>query len=281
MQVIWVLENIRGDKSFYNELDSLLLFASVVQMRKHHSSTIQDYILYCDPLTHDHIRLHDKEDLWTEIRTLPRNKFIDKSTFWASSKLEVLRNVNKPTLVLDHDFIIYREIKEVYGETLIVAHEEEGKNYYPTRYDPFIREVQDLIPFPGDKAINCCFNFFPDPLVANAYAKLSLEVMERFTKLKVPSSKFLIFAEQLVLKYFLDFNNIKYTSLLQGTWLAREQEWEERRNGVIPLDEMNLTFRHYWMDKPKIKESKDGFEYQEEIRILRRIVDNARSSVHI
>lgn len=278
MEVIWVLENIRGNKSFYNELDSLLLYASVIQMRKHHK--FDNYVLYCDSLTKEQIIQDGKEHLWTEIRNLPINKFIDKSTFWASSKLQVLRNVNKPTLVLDHDFIIYREIQGLNKDTLLIGHEEDGNEYYPTRFDPFVREVRDLIPVPGTNAINCCFNFFPDHKVANSYAKLSLELMERFTKLKVPSSKYLIFAEQLALKYFLDYHKISYNSLLKGIWLAKDRIWESTDKGLIDLDEMNLYFRHYWMDKPKIRENKDGFDYNEEIRILKRIVDNAKYTLH-
>jgi hypothetical protein len=274
LQVIWVLENIKGNESFYNELDSLLLYASVVQMRKHHSSFISKYILYCDELTLSNIKNEGKESLWTEINILPKNNFIDKSIFWASSKLEVLRYIKEPTLVLDHDFIVYREIKNLRDNTMLFAHEEDGTDYYPSRHDGFIRSIADMIPIPGTKAINCCFNYFPDYKFANTYAKFSLEIMERLTKAKAESSKYLIFAEQLVLKYLIDYYNLPYTTLLKAKWLSKELVWENTNNGLVDIEEMNLHFRHYWMDKPNIRESKNGFDYKEEIRILNNVVNN-------
>ena len=34
----------------------------------------------------------------------------------------------------------------------------------------------------------------------------------------------------------------------------------------------STTFRHYWMDKPLIKENKDGFSFEGEITILKNIL---------
>lgn len=277
MQAIWVLENIKGDKSFYNELDSLLLLASVAQFRLH-NNIIEDFILYCDEMTKEHIQYMNAQNFFTEIKILPKNKFIDKSVFWASSKLEVLRTVNKPTIVLDNDFIVYKNLIGKDTPISLFAHQENGEGYYPTRYDPYIREVSDLINTPDTKAINCCFNYFSEPKIANGYARLSLELMSRFTQLKVQSSKYLIFAEQLALSHFLDYHNIPYDLLLKGTWMAKDRVWKEQLPGRIPIDEMNLHFRHYWMDKPLIRESSDGFDYNEEIRTLRVLVNRFNKS---
>ena len=78
MQAIWVLENIKGDKSFYNELDSLLLLASVGQFRTH-NNIVKDFILYCDQMTKEHIYDMNAQNFFTDIKILPKNNFIDKS----------------------------------------------------------------------------------------------------------------------------------------------------------------------------------------------------------
>ena len=282
VSALWVLENIKGDKSFYNEFDTLLLFSSTLLFKQHHHRTfngtsyIDEYVLYCDKLTKEYIEsIPHAKLLWDDIRLLPQNKFVDKGIFWASSKLEVLRTFKKPCVVIDHDFLSYKRLPIAIQPECLFAHIEKGHGYYPSSYDPFVRSISDLVNRPGTDAINCCFNYFDDPKVANAYAKLSLEVMNRFTELKVPNSKYLIFAEQLILKHFLDYHNINYKTLINGWWVPSEQKWESaepKTVGYIPLEEVGVHFRHYWMEKKALKEDKNKDDYLKEITILRNIV---------
>jgi hypothetical protein len=283
VQVIWVWENISQQKSFYNELDTYLLISSALLWKRNNPIT-KDHILYCDQMTREYLTdiKADTQNIWSDIKILPTNKHIDKSVFWASSKLEVLRYVDKPTLIMDHDFLVYKPIIQFLNTTPIFCHEEDGINYYPTRFDPLIRSLSKLINTPETKAINCCFNYFPNPKLANSYAKLSLDIMTELTNSKKAlTSKYLIFAEQLVLKYLLDYNNIKYNTLLKGIHISKNDEFKSTEKGIFELHIHNKFFKHYWKDKPKIKKSIEGYDLKEEITILKNILKGSKCSISL
>lgn len=270
MYTYWVYENIKKQSSFYNKLDVLLLLCSGALWKKHHPSHAT--FLFCDELTLELIRKLNATGIWDVIKLTPENRHIDKSIFWASSKLQVLRFLDAPCILMDHDFLAFKSFDSYLKDTPLFTQDENGERYYPTAYDPFIREVSDLIPRPLPYAINCSFLYFTDTKFVNTYGKFSLELMERFTKLKVPSSKYLIFAEQLALKYLLDYHNIKYNTLLNEKWNPGESYYEPNDKGILSVEESLSVFRHYWLDKPKIKESKEGFNLNDEIRILLNIL---------
>ena len=270
MNTYWVYENIRKQYSFYNKLDILLLLCSGFLWKKHHPK--HTTTLYCDKLTLDLLKSINCLHIWDKIEILPENKFIEKSVFWASSKLERLRYVKGPSILMDHDFLVYKNLEKHLGSVPLFAHDENGEQYYPTSHDPFIKAVNKLISRPKPYAINCCFTYFPDSTFANYYATRSLELMEKFTELNVPSSKYLIFAEQLLLKHLLDFHNIKYNTLLNEKWNSKDRFYEKNDKGLYSYNESQLIFRHYWMEKPNIKESKEGYELEKEIHILKNIL---------
>lgn len=270
MNTYWVFENIREDSSFYTELDTLLLLSSAHLWKKHHPSFTT--ILCADKLTLDHLDKINGLSLFDKVELLPKNSFIDKNVFWASSKLEKLRFVDGPSIIMDHDFLVYTNIEKYLNKNLFFAHEEDGSNYYDTTWNPFIKEIEHIVRRPKPHAINCCFSYFPDSKFANHYAKTSLELMYKFTELKVPNSRFLIFAEQLLLKHLIDHFDLKYDTLLNEKWHARDKIYVPNNKGHMSFDESNTIYRHYWMDKPLIKESKKGFDLTKEITILYNIL---------
>jgi len=281
LNVVWVLENIRKHKSFYNELDTLLLISSALLWERYNKGT--NKVLYCDELTKNYLySITNPDTIWNEVRPLPTNKHIDKNIFWASSKLEVLRNADDSTLVLDHDFLVYTDLAKYLNNSPVFCFDENGSNYYPTRYDPLIRSINHLISTSSSSAINCCFNFFPNKVVANEYARLSLDIMYELTNSKKHlTSKYLIFAEQLALKYFLDINEIKYNTLLKGTHNSKTDKWESTDKGIFELDNADLYFRHYWKEKNKIRKNQEGFDYKKEITILKNILKGSECSISI
>ena len=272
MNTYWVYENIKKQPSFYNKLDVLLLLCSGVLWKKHHPT--HTTVLYCDKLTESFLKTINASSIWDKIKIAPENKHVDKSIFWASSKLEVLRYVEAPCILMDHDFLAYKSFDKYLNDIPVFTQDENGERYYPTAYDPFIRKVNDLIPRPQPYAINCSFMYFTDTQFVNKYGKFSLELMERFTQLKVPNSKFLIFAEQLGLKYLLDFFKIEYNTLLNEKWNPGEGKYEPNDKGIFSVEESLTIFRHYWLDKPRIKNSKEGFSFEAEIRILFNILSS-------
>lgn len=277
MNTYWVYENIQERVSFYNKLDTLLLLTSVYLWKKHHPTHTTN--LSVDKLTYEYLHNINGLYLWDNVEILPKNKSINKGIFWASAKLEKLRYVKGPAIIMDHDFLIYKNIDKYLNKQPFFAHEENGDQYYDTSWNPFIQEISHIVNRPKPHAINCCFCYFPDSDFTNNYAKTSIELMQKFTEMKVPNSRFLIFAEQLLLKHLLDFHNIQYDTLLNEKWNAKGKYYEQSDKGYMSFIESNTTYRHYWMDKPLIRKNKEGFNLEGEITILSNILK--RSEVNL
>ena len=110
MKTLWVLENIKGKKSFYNKFDFLMMFASVVQWKKHHPDF--HCVLYADKMTLEVITNLGAKKLWDETQVLKTNKSINKRVFWAASKLQALRFLEEPVIIMDNDFVVYTSFKK-------------------------------------------------------------------------------------------------------------------------------------------------------------------------
>ena len=272
MKAIWVLENIKDHPSFYSKLDLLMLFASTIQWKKHHPTHICE--LHADELTISTFRRLNTLELWDSVKLVGRNKAIDKATFWSSSKLQALRYVKEPVVIMDNDFIVYRSFHKYLQDKTVVAHDEDGEDYYLNPLDGYIQQVKHLINRPSLKAINCSFLFLPDYRFTQHYAQLSLELMIEFTKIRVPNSKYLIYAEQLLLKHLLDKHNVEYDCLVDSIFSCSKDKFDKKCKGFIKLEESSLYYRHYWKEKAKIKKSSDGFSCKEELDQLDNIVKN-------
>lgn len=270
MNVNWVFENIRENDSFYDKLNTLLLLASPFLWKRHHPS--HTTVLTTDQLTYNLLEKVNALTIWDQVDILPKNKHIDKNVFWASSKLEKLRYVKGPTILMDHDFLVYQNLDAYLKDKPFFAHEENGENYYDTSWNSYIREISNIINRPSPHAINCCFAYYPDSNFVNNYAKISLDVMEKFTILKVPNSRFLIFAEQLVLKHLLDYHNIEYNTLLNEKWHAKNKVFIPSDKGHMSFLESNIVYKHYWMDKKLIQKNAEGHSLELECTNLTNLL---------
>lgn len=272
MLTIWTLDNVRKHRSFYSEFDFLMLFASVTLWKRNQPEA--NCVLYCDPMTYRALSYVQATHLWDEIRELPENKFVNKEIFWSVSKLQALREVEEPVVLMDGDFLAYRNLVSLFEDKVIVAHDENGRGYYPGAMDPFVRKTKHIIPRPNHKAVNCAFQYFPDPAFVRSYASMSIQIMEEFTSLKVPDSNYLLYAEQLLLKHLLDIKAVEYETLVDEIWMVKDGIFEEEKTdkGIIPFEEQHLWFRHYWMDKPYIKLNEHGFSLKKEIQELKNIL---------
>lgn len=272
MKTIWVLENIREHSSFYNKFDLLMMFASVIQWKKHHPSFHTHVFL--DKLTYDTFSRIGALELWDSYENLPTSKSIDKNVFWASSKLVALRSIEEPIVIMDNDFVVYKSFENFLKDKIVATLYEDGKGYYANPLNPYIKKVKHIINRPKTEALNCSFLYFPDYKFTQYYAKTSIELMEEFTKLKVPDSTYLIYAEQLLLKHLINLHKIEYDTLLDKEFLCSKKIYTKERPGLINTESHNLYFRHYWMEKPDIRANKKGFSYNEEITQLENIVNN-------
>lgn len=249
-----------------------MMFASVIQWKKHHPSHICE--LHADKLTIKKFEELDALKLWDSIKLVGKNKAIDKSVFWASAKLQALRNTKEPIIVMDNDFVVYKSFENFIKDKPVVCHDENGEDYYLGALDPYIKQVKHIINRPQLRAVNCSFLYLPDYKFTQHYTQLSIELMQEFTKIKVPNSKYLIYAEQLLLKHLFTVHNIAYETLLDTVYDCKLNRFTTKQQGYIKTEDQNLFFRHYWMEKPKIRESKDGYNYQEEILQLENVVKN-------
>ena len=274
MNTYWVYENIKEDHSFYNKLDILLLLCSGFLWKKHHPTHTTH--LTADKLTLEYLDSFNGLSIFDKVDKIPKNKHVNKSVFWASSKVEKLRYIKGPSIVMDHDFLVFKSFEKYLNQDPFFCHEENGTGYYDTAWNPFVQSINDLISRPKPHAINCCFLYLPNSDFANSYSKISIELMERFTKLKAPNSRFLVFAEQLVLKHLLDYHKIEYNTLLNEKWNAKGKFYEPSDRGYMTFDSSQTTYRHYWMDKPLIKQSLKGFDFNQEITILYNILKKSK-----
>ena len=249
-----------------------MMFTSVIQWKKYHPTFTTE--LHIDKLTYTVFNKLGVLDLWDNIEILAENKFINKNVFWASSKLQVLRNVNEPVVIMDNDFVVYKSFEKFLKDNVVVAHDENGQGYYLGPMDPIVKQVRNIISRPKLDAINCSFLYFPDYKFTQSYSSTSLDLMSEFTRLKAPNSKYLIYAEQLLLKHLLDLHEIQYKTLIDTVYICDESKWNGKSNGLIKFEDAYKYYRHYWKEKTLIRENKDGFSYIEEEEQLDNIVKN-------
>lgn len=249
-----------------------MMFASVIQWKKHHPTHFCQ--LHADSLTIDFFNDLKVLELWDNVVEIGINKLIDKSVFWSSSKLQALRNVNTPIIIMDNDFIVYKSFEDFINDKIVVAHDEDGDGYYLNALDGYIKQVKHLINRPKLLAINCSFLYFPDPTFTQSYAMRSLELMQEFTKIKAPNSKYLIYSEQLLLKHMLDMHNIKYDCLIDRVYDCSTERFIKKTKGLIKYKQAFRYYRHYWKEKNKIRDNKEGFSLKEETEQLENLVKN-------
>ena len=252
-----------------------MMFASVIQWKKHHPTF--ECSLYADKMTLEVINQLGAKDLWDNQTVLKVNKGLNKNVFWASSKLEVLREIKEPIIIMDNDFLVYSSFKKFINNRVIVSHIEDGQNYYIMPTDHFAKKVKHLLNRYRQKAVNCSFLYFPDYKFMNYYAMVSLDIMGILSRAKAPNSKYLILAEQLLLKHLLDINDISHIPLIDKEYICVKDEFGKKIKGLIKFEKQHLFFRHYWMDKKKIKKSQHGFVFEEESNALENLIKTKKA----
>lgn len=267
MKIIWVLENIQEDKDFYGKLNILLLLASVRLWKKHNPTDV--CVLYCDSMTEEVITSLKVNHFWDEIKQYRHTRNIDRSVFWAASKLGVLSEQNEPCIIMDNDTLCFSPLKPHLDLSKVyVCNFEYGKGYYPTSYDERIRKLSYKTRW-KTQSVNVSFLNLPNPSFTQMYAKMSLDMMEELTELDAPNSQYLIFAEQLLLKHLLDRENIQHRSILSTYWDCKNWDWaEDHDKGIWNINESHKYFKHYGPLKTWILGSIGDQNYDREVSML-------------
>ena len=267
MKIIWVLENIEKNVNFYSKFNILLLLCSVHLWRKNHPE--DTCFLYADDITIDFLDRLKVLDYWHRIKPIPNPRKINKSVFWASSKLQVLSEIEEPIIIMDNDTHVYKPIKPLLDlQKHYVCNLEIGKGYYPTSVDPYVRKLK-YKPRWGTDSVNVAFLNLPDPVFTKKYAELSLDMMEEFTAMNAPNPQYLIFSEQLLLRHLFKKDNIEFKSIISSYWDCKKWDWGDNHDsGIWSYPTSDQFFKHYGPDKKHFLDSKVGFNYDAEIKHL-------------
>jgi len=274
METLWVLENVKKDLCFYNRLQIWLLAASVSLWRKYHVS--HKTVFYCDDLTFDYLENFGIFHLWHEIRSLSYPEKINREIFWSSPKTKIISETKIPILLVDHDFLIFRNIDEILTDKLIYSYEERSDNWYPSANDIYNSRLTTPITRINDLAANVSFFYLPDPAFANKYGRQVLKNHEEFTAMDSPyiTTNHMILSEQLMLKQWLCLESIPHQCLSKNLWDCKKADFynDLTECGIWNLKETRRSYKHYGVEEGRIREHQPGYNYQETIDFLKRCV---------
>lgn len=278
MESIWVLENVKEDKSFYSKLELLILVASVCLWRKHHPTHYT--VMYCDEMTNSILSKLGVIHLWNDVRHLSYPEKINREVFWSSCKTKVISKTKIPLLVVDHDFLIYTNIDEHLKDELLFTYNEKASNWYPKENNVANRALSTPIEYVNDLAANVSLFYLPDPEFAREYGEQTLKNHVELSAMEIRdlSANYMILSEQLMLKQWLDKRNIPHKSLCSNVWDCNTIKYtlEEVDNGIWNHKEISRYCKHYGLDKTRLKENQEGFDYEEEIKFLYRCIKSSK-----
>ena len=251
MRTIWVFNDFGKG---VNQRDVLMLLASAKLWSIHCPN---DYrVLYCSNNLGDTLVSLGMLKLFNEAILLPNSSrfLVDTRVFWASPKLEVLLQQREPVRIIDHDFLALCPIPDFIPEnSTCYCYTEDARNYYPSKLNENVRALTYKARWP-DESANVSFLQLPFPDWTEFYAGTSLQIMEEFTKMKVPDARYLIFAEQMVFKHLLSSLETPVSCLIKNIYECKTESWTENtvKEGIWTLEEAwDKKFIHYGPTKSR------------------------------
>ena len=249
MKVIWVYEDI--GKLPLSRLEVTMLLTSTKLWGFYHPEDTR--VLYCNLKLGNTLKSLGVLKSFDKVIILLTNEdfSVDTQVFWSFSKLKTLVQQTEPVILMDHDFIPLCRIKDSLDLSKVCyCNTEFATGYYPGNIDSYVKQLSLRVRWP-EYSSNVSFLNLPDPEFTQYYAGTSIQVMEEFTKLKVPNSLYLIFAEQMVLKQLLQEQ--PYQVLLRDVWNCKEHRWDSKNteeSGIWTLKEASrVKFHHYGPSK--------------------------------
>lgn len=173
---------------------------------------------------------------------------LDHSALWAAGKLYALRKQAAPCVMLDTDFVIWKDIsRQLEGQELVVAHREElYDDVYPPR-EAFLLEEGYAFPPAWDwEALPCntAFAYFRDGEFKDYYTANAIAFMQAATRCDNPLT-YMVFAEQRLLAMCAMERGAEIHTLLDMDALFEHQEW----------------FTHIWGFKQEMRSSFESREW--------------------
>jgi hypothetical protein len=262
MKIIWVLENIKRDSIFFlPEIELLGLIASVSNWKNLYSES--DTHLYCDSSVLAYLEKIEISDLWDNIHTteLDSEDSIDRSPFWAASKIKILKDVEAPFIIMDCDLYFKRKSLDLdlISEFDIVTNQiEDGVGYYPTKRDPIIKDMNDSFLYKTSHAFNVAFLYIGNENIRREYTSLAYLWMNDLSVKNLGSSdlngKHMIFCEQKMLKEFADIHNASVACLADHSIKGAEEKIP-LLNGYESLNLNESDYIHLHRLKARVKQN--------------------------
>lgn len=242
MKAIWVYDDFGGQIS---RRDLVMLLASAKLWSIHCPNDTR--VLYCSRSVGNAIVSSGIPKVFHKrisLSSLPTYN-VDTSIFWSFPKLRVLSQIDEPIVLIDHDFMTFKSIWDYLNpDRLCYNYTEDARQYYPTNVDSLIKQLSYRTRWPEESA-NVSFLYLPDPAFTKFYAGTSIQIMEELSALKAPNAKYLIFAEQMVLKHLVGED---YQCLTKEIYECKRERFSEDREdprGIWSFFDIEMPFEHY------------------------------------
>lgn len=199
----WTGPFVEGNKGKEYEVDDFELLTTIISALKWQEFN-GDIEMITDKRGAQYYRALGLEDLWNKgiNEALEEiNQEIDKKTFWAAGKLYALALQKEPCVMLDTDFIVWKNIEsQLITHDVVVIHKERIEpQIYPDKKELHVKGAYHY-PKEWDWQVEPCntaFSFFKDQLFKEYYIEEALRFMKA-VQAKDPLI-YMVFAEQRLL----------------------------------------------------------------------------------
>ena len=177
----------------------------------------------CDRAFADYYRRIGFEGVWDSISVCVPDDLegIDPLMFWAGAKLLALRQVSAPVVMIDTDFVAWKNPE--FGSEIIAAHRENiSDGIYPPL--SFFRTREHILPdFSEDVLpLNTAFLYVPDNDFKEFYTSQAIAFMKSAVKCD-DYLKYMVFAEQRIAAMCAEYTGTPVKTLLDKDDLFRPQ----------------------------------------------------------
>jgi len=255
MEIVWVYENIKKSSDWNSRLNFMMLFASVSLWRKYNPTHYT--VLYVDSHVKKIIDKTSTKNLWHEVREFDDDfGKIDKLSFWSSCKTKIISEIKVPTLMVDHDSLIFRNMDEYIGDSVFYAYDEKARGYYPEENDVWNKKLKNPIEIIVDRAANVSLLYFSDIDFAHRYANITLENHTYLSSIHNfnTNANYMILSEQLMLRQMLEKEDIDFFPLCKNIWDCSTIKFtgETDEIGKWNLKDATKYYKHYGLEKGRL-----------------------------
>lgn len=255
MKAIWVIENCKNSDNFYSKQLVFLLLASVTLWKRYHPN--HDTLLYLDNETYNKFKETPIFSFFKTIITTQYSTTIDKSVFWSIPKSKVISEIDDSFVMIDHDFLIFKNIDEYLKDKVLYSYDEKTNGWYFGLTEKENLSLTYPIKQIVNKAANVSLLYFPDYKFANEYGKRVMLNSTEFSNMNIPKERcgnYCLLSEQLMLKQWLVERNIPHNTLSKNIWDCKEAKPSKTLNdrGIWNYKESILYYKHYGVEKIKL-----------------------------